>query len=54
MKNAIFKYLIILGIPGVIPGGATLHFTVELVEIEKNKFGLDHGAKLGPGLRVGL
>jgi len=37
------------GIRGVIPPGATLHFTVELVELEKGKL-----KSLHPGLRMDL
>ena len=37
------------GVPGVIPGNAILHFTVELVEMEKGKLKTLH-----PGLRMDL
>ena len=36
-------------ISGVIPGGSTLHFTVELVELTKGKL-----KSLHPGLRIDL
>jgi len=37
------------GVPGVIPGGATLHFTVELVELKKGKL-----KSLHPNLKMDL
>ena len=37
------------GVRGVIPGGSTLHFTVELVELEKGKL-----KSLHPNLRFDL
>lgn len=37
------------GYPGIIPGGATLHFTVELVELEEGKLRTLH-----PGLKMDL
>ena len=37
-----YAHIIFSGVPGVIPGGATLHFTVELVEVQKDKLKTVH------------
>ena len=48
-KTFIFDNKIYFWILGVIPGGATLHFTVELKELTKGKL-----QSLHPGLRMDL